>query len=140
MGNFLFSFFCLSFVTGKGLPMKIRIVYIVLAVSVMLLFICSDGEHGFLLCPFRRLTGWDCPFCGGQRMLYALLHGDVMGAFGYNPLLFLCSPLLLAWGLFFLFPSLFPRRFSRLFTDHTFFLLLFVFFLWGIIRNVYICV
>jgi hypothetical protein len=39
-----------------------------------------------LLCPFRALTGWDCPLCGGTRMGGALLHGDVVAAFGYNPL------------------------------------------------------
>ena len=39
-----------------------------------------------LPCPFRALTGWDCPLCGGTRMGDALLHGDVLAAFGYNPL------------------------------------------------------
>jgi Protein of unknown function (DUF2752) len=39
-----------------------------------------------LPCPFRLLTGWDCPLCGGTRMGEALLHGDVQGAFGFNPL------------------------------------------------------
>ena len=41
-----------------------------------------------LLCPFRVLTGWACPLCGGTRMGGALLHGDVQAAFGYNPLAF----------------------------------------------------
>jgi hypothetical protein len=39
-----------------------------------------------LLCPFRALTGWNCPLCGGTRMGGALLHGDVLAAFGFNPL------------------------------------------------------
>jgi hypothetical protein len=39
-----------------------------------------------LPCPFRLLTGWDCPLCGGTRMGDALLHGDVQAAFGLNPL------------------------------------------------------
>jgi hypothetical protein len=38
-----------------------------------------------LPCPFRALTGWDCPLCGGTRMGEALLHGDVQAAFGFNP-------------------------------------------------------
>jgi hypothetical protein len=41
-----------------------------------------------LPCPFRALTGWDCPLCGGTRMGGALLHGDVQAAFGFNPLAF----------------------------------------------------
>jgi len=39
-----------------------------------------------LPCPFRAVTGWDCPLCGGTRMGDALLHGDVRAAFEFNPL------------------------------------------------------
>jgi hypothetical protein len=38
-----------------------------------------------LPCPFRAITGWNCPLCGGTRMGEALLHGDVSAAFGFNP-------------------------------------------------------
>jgi Protein of unknown function (DUF2752) len=38
-----------------------------------------------LPCPFRAITGWDCPLCGGTRMGEALLHGDLSAAFGFNP-------------------------------------------------------
>ena len=36
-------------------------------------------------CPFRVVTGWDCPLCGGTRMGSALLHGDLAAAFAFNP-------------------------------------------------------
>lgn len=39
-----------------------------------------------VVCPFRAVTGWDCPLCGGTRMGSALLHGDVVAAFAFNPL------------------------------------------------------
>ena len=39
-----------------------------------------------VVCPFRAVTGWDCPLCGGTRMGSALLHGDVATAFAFNPL------------------------------------------------------
>jgi hypothetical protein len=39
-----------------------------------------------LPCPFRALTGWYCPLCGGTRLGSALLHGDIAAAFFYNPL------------------------------------------------------
>jgi hypothetical protein len=39
-------------------------------------------------CPFRALTGWQCPLCGGTRMGAALLHGDVAAAYAFNPLAF----------------------------------------------------
>ena len=37
-------------------------------------------------CPFRAITGWLCPLCGGTRMGEALLHGDVVAALRSNPL------------------------------------------------------
>jgi hypothetical protein len=36
-------------------------------------------------CPFRLLTGWNCPLCGGTRMGGALLHGDIAAAWSFNP-------------------------------------------------------
>ena len=39
-----------------------------------------------VVCPFRAVTGWDCPLCGGTRMGSALLHGDIAAAFAFNPL------------------------------------------------------
>jgi hypothetical protein len=51
-----------------------------------------------LPCPFRLLTGWDCPLCGGTRMGEALLHGDVQGAFGFNPLALVGLVILVALG------------------------------------------
>ncbi|GAA2776729.1 hypothetical protein GCM10010470_06810 [Saccharopolyspora taberi] len=35
-------------------------------------------------CPFKLLTGLDCPFCGGSRMLGALLAGDLGRALDLN--------------------------------------------------------
>lgn len=37
-----------------------------------------------VVCPFRAVTGWNCPLCGGTRMGSALLHGDVGAAFAFN--------------------------------------------------------
>ncbi len=49
-------------------------------------------------CPFRTLTGLDCPGCGGTRALYALTQGDVGLALNHNVLTLVALPLLaLAW-------------------------------------------
>ncbi|PZF72120.1 DUF2752 domain-containing protein [Taibaiella soli] len=34
-------------------------------------------ESHLLSCPFRRLTGIDCPGCGLQRSVISLLKGDI---------------------------------------------------------------
>ncbi len=41
----------------------------------------------FPACPWRALTGIDCPGCGATRALHALLRGDVATAVDHNVLL-----------------------------------------------------
>jgi hypothetical protein len=47
-----------------------------------------------LPCPFRALTGWLCPFCGGTHMAEALLRGDIVAAWTDNPLLLVVAVLI----------------------------------------------
>lgn len=51
------------------------------------------------LCPFRWLTGWNCPFCGGLRMTHDLLHGDLMASINDNVFLLVGIPIVAAWVL-----------------------------------------
>ena len=37
-------------------------------------------------CPFLALTGLSCPGCGSLRALHDLVHLDLVGALGMNPL------------------------------------------------------
>jgi len=63
------------------------------------------GTAGFLLfnfnpalapfyppCPFHLLSGLYCPGCGSLRACHKLLHGNLRGAFGLNPLLVVALP------------------------------------------------
>lgn len=50
-------------------------------------------------CPFRMLTGWYCPGCGGLRMTHDLLHADVAAAVADNVFLLAGLPLLAGWWL-----------------------------------------
>lgn len=38
----------------------------------------------FPRCPFKLLTGWNCPGCGIQRALHSLLNGRWNEALSYN--------------------------------------------------------
>jgi len=49
------------------------------------------------VCPTKALLGIDCPGCGSLRMVYSLLHGDVLGAARYNAL-GLVSVVFLLWA------------------------------------------
>ncbi|MBZ0327696.1 MAG: DUF2752 domain-containing protein [Altibacter sp.] len=46
-------------------------------------------------CPFKFVTGYNCPGCGSQRALHQLAHGNIQTAFFLNPLLILSLPLLI---------------------------------------------
>ena len=47
----------------------------------------------FLPCIFRELTGFYCIGSGLTRALHALVHGDIVRAFGMNPLAMIVLPL-----------------------------------------------
>lgn len=51
------------------------------------------------LCPFKLLTGWNCPFCGGLRMAHDLLHGELAASINDNIFLLVGIPMLAGWVL-----------------------------------------
>ncbi|WP_399087682.1 DUF2752 domain-containing protein [Streptomyces sp. BBFR2] len=56
------------------------------AAGAVYLWNTNPHEPGHLLpgCPLRWATGLLCPLCGGTRLTYDLLHGDVVTAFHDN--------------------------------------------------------
>jgi hypothetical protein len=53
------------------------------------------GSYG--LCPFKALTGWDCPFCGSLRGIHALLHGQLATALNFNVVTIVGLPLVIGY-------------------------------------------
>lgn len=39
-------------------------------------------------CPFKYVTGFYCPGCGGTRAVWYLLHGHILLSIQYHPLVF----------------------------------------------------
>ena len=71
-------------------------IWLALAAGTVYLLIFEPGRSGFFPpCPFRTITGFTCPGCGSTRGMHLLLHGDVLGAFQFNPLLLLSLPFLI---------------------------------------------
>jgi hypothetical protein len=72
------------------------LIWLSIALGATYLFIFEPGKTGFFPgCPFRMLTGLTCPGCGSTRGLHRLVHGDVVGAFEFNPLMIVMLPFLL---------------------------------------------
>jgi hypothetical protein len=68
-------------------------------VGLVILFLFNPSNHSFYpFCVFYRVSGWQCPGCGGLRAVHHLLHGELLTAFRFNPLVVTAAPV----GLFFL--------------------------------------
>ena len=67
------------------------VLLLVTGTAVLLAF--EPGESGlFPPCPFRAVAGLYCPGCGTLRGLHQLLNGNLLQAFGFNPLMVLSLP------------------------------------------------
>jgi len=78
----------------------------VVAVAVLgsgaVLFFFNPSTHGFYpVCLFHKLTGLNCPGCGGTRAAYQLLHGRLLLALRDNALFILALAGLMVRGLWF---------------------------------------
>lgn len=63
----------------------------------LLVGLVDPGEPGrYPLCPFRAVTGLDCPGCGTLRAIHALTRGDVAVALDHNVVTVLLVPILVA--------------------------------------------
>lgn len=86
---------------------------------------------GFLFppCPFKLLTGWNCPACGGLRMTHDLLHGDLAAAVVDNVFLLVGLPALALWTLWRL------KQHQRVFTVPAVVAIVVAAIAWTITRN-----
>lgn len=77
----------------RALIVLLALALVALAGMVYFAFDPSQSRF-FPRCVFLSLTGWQCPGCGSQRAIHALLHGDIVGAWHYNAALLVAIPVL----------------------------------------------
>jgi hypothetical protein len=76
--------------------LQVAAVWSVVAGAATYLFLFDPATGiAYPPCPFRLLTGLQCPGCGAARGLHQLLHGHPIAAFELNPLVITAVPLLL---------------------------------------------
>lgn len=92
----------------------------------------------FPKCVFKLATGLDCPGCGSQRAVHALLNGHFLEALRYNALFLAEIPLIALIAMGQTLRNRMPRLFR--FTCSRAFILtiLVVIILWTILRNIFI--
>ena len=80
-------------------PLVLAAVMLPVAVAVAVLFCFDPCRYPFYpICYFHRTTGLLCAGCGSLRALHQLLHGHLVTAFRFNPLVVLSLPLMLGFG------------------------------------------
>ena len=63
----------------------------------VLVDVAFDPVHRHVpMCPFKAITGWDCPLCGGLRAVDQFAHGHVVAALHANVVVMIGGPLLVA--------------------------------------------
>ena len=121
--------------TKRGL--WVLVARVVVALLLVLYYIFDPGSS--LLapkCPIKLVTGYDCPSCGGQRVLHNVLHGNFAVAFWINPFLWLCLPYILLILYAWLFTTPRAQKVARyVFHPYTIYLYLTLYGIWWVVRN-----
>lgn len=109
-----------------------------LAAAASVYYFFDPMEAGWMpRCLWKTLTGTDCPGCGTQRMLHALFHGDISGAWRSNAFALCMIPVIA----FLLWLELTRERHSALYArihrPWLIWLLALLVFAWWLLRNLH---
>jgi hypothetical protein len=90
---------------GKPAVSGLRIFWLAAGLLTMIaggivLYRFDPETAGFYpVCALHQMTGLQCPGCGSLRALHQLTHGNIAGAWRFNPLLVALLPMGLWLGL-----------------------------------------
>ena len=105
--------------------------------AIIILFIFNPEETWWMpKCPTYSLTGFECPGCGTQRSIHALLHGDISSALQYNAFLVCILPFICLLGVAEIKRKDWPKLYRRLYSPFVVFSLLTLVVIWTIVRNI----
>lgn len=120
--------------TRKGILITFSVLALVGALFIYFFF-DPTATPGMPKCLFHQLSGLECPGCGSQRMIHALLNGDIAAAWHFNPFLFFAFP----WVILLIFLELFPHRYHKLrevvYSAPAIITILGLIILWTVLRN-----
>ncbi|MBO4596941.1 MAG: DUF2752 domain-containing protein [Bacteroidaceae bacterium] len=114
---------------------KSSLYFLVIIAALLALYYVVDPSmaHFPIRCPLHELTGIQCPACGSQRALHAILHGEWNEALRFNAFFTIVAPIALpitvaiVWGR--------NCRLRAIFCNRYFFgVFIAVYLIWGVLR------
>lgn len=110
---------------------------VTLAIAAGVIYFVYDPSSSafFPRCVFLTLTGWQCPGCGSQRAIHALLHGDLSVAWHHNAALLVALPLVGAYLLGEFKRTSWPRYYRALSRPWLVWGILISVVVWWVLRN-----
>ena len=121
---------------------KIVFFCVVISLVILLVIIYSkfnpENTSFYPKCPFRMLTGYECPGCGSQRAIHYLLNLKISSAIHANALLVFSIPYVLLLFFAELFKSkskLFMRLYKILFNSKAIWMVFVIIIFWWFARN-----
>lgn len=117
----------------------IGLAIVVAIVGLAVVYRHIDPSSSWLVprCPMKLLTGYDCPSCGNQRMLHALLNGEFGEALLLNPFMLIATPYILALVVTYLLRDvgwITPVR-NVVWHKSVAFAYIALYFIWWVVRN-----
>ena len=110
-----------------------------LVLGIIVIYLVFDPTQCDLFpkCPFLMLTGLKCPGCGSQRVVHALLNGDVATAWHHNAFMVAMLPVMVLY----VASEISRKRLNRLYrllnSIWAVWIVFAVVMLWWILRNVF---
>lgn len=121
---------------------KNNVLFLVITISVILVIIYGklnpENSHFFPKCPFKTITGYECPGCGSQRAVHHLLNLNIGSAIQANALLIFSIPyiLLLFFAELLKYKSkFFTHLYKMLFSTKAIWTVLVIIIFWWFARN-----
>lgn len=126
-----------KFVSPPSDRIKSVVLLVMICAVTAVLYLYSPSESRlYPSCPFKMLTGLECPGCGTLRGLHALTHGNIGAAFGLNALMVLSLPFIVYSAVKYIVTGILGREQHYLFIPSVFiWALLGGVILFGILRN-----
>ncbi|MBN1767488.1 MAG: DUF2752 domain-containing protein [Prolixibacteraceae bacterium] len=123
---------------------KKKIVFFCLVITILAVLVViytksnPDDSHFFPKCPFKLITGYECPGCGSQRAVHHLLNMKIGSAIQANALLVFSIPYIIILFFAELLESkyrFFKRIYKTLFNPKAIWVIFGIIIFWWIFRN-----